>query len=105
MRSFLDGKFRYSVILAVPACAMIASTPTARIPCLLNNSYAARPTRSRPVSREAGEGASASGGSDIVMAALGVYRRSIRSAGRSAVPAMLSRHAVQIIATGWLEAA
>ena len=55
MRSFLDGKFRYSVILAVPAWAMIASTPTVPILSLLNSSYAARPTRSRPVSRVAGE--------------------------------------------------
>jgi hypothetical protein len=81
MRSFFDGKFRYSVILAVPAWAMIASTPTARTPSLLNNSYAARPTRSRPVSRGAGESEAGSGWSDIVMAALGrLPPRSIRSA-------------------------
>ena len=70
MRSFFDGKFRYSVILAVPAWAMIASTPTARTPSLLNKSYAARPTRSRPVLRGAGEAGADPGASDVVMAAL-----------------------------------
>ena len=82
MRSFFDGKFRYSVILAVPACAMIASTPTARTPPLLNKSYAARPTRSRPVSRGAGEAGAGPGASDVVMAALGVYTEVYGRRGR-----------------------
>jgi threonine dehydrogenase-like Zn-dependent dehydrogenase len=37
-RSSLDGKFRYSVILATPASAITASTPTARMPSWLNRS-------------------------------------------------------------------
>jgi hypothetical protein len=38
IRSSFEGKFRYSVIFAVPALAMTASTPTARTPSRLNSS-------------------------------------------------------------------
>jgi len=36
--SSFEGKFLYSVIFAVPALAMTASTPTARTPSRLNSS-------------------------------------------------------------------
>ena len=47
----MDGKLRYNVIFATPASAMTVSTPTERIPARENNEYAARITRSLPVSR------------------------------------------------------
>ena len=67
MRSSLDGKFRYSVIFAVPALAITASTPTAWVPSRLNSSYAARLTRSRPDSLATGDGLPVFVGSGIAV--------------------------------------
>ena len=36
--SSFEAKFRYSVIFAAPASAMMRSTPTARVPCFENSS-------------------------------------------------------------------